>query len=148
MTIRINYAEVVPSAYRAMGQLEYYVRHCGLEASLLELVQIRASQLNHCAYCLDRHTSAARAAGESEQRIYLLAGWRDAPCYTERERAALAWTEELTLIADHYVPDELYERVQSHFKTEELVNLTVAIASINAWNRLVISMRTEVGRPV
>ncbi len=143
--MRVDYTEVTPGAYRAMGQLEHYVRHCGLEPSLLELVKIFASQINRCAYCIDRHTRDARAAGESEQRIYLLTGWRDAPCYTERERAALAWTEEITLIAEHSVPDELYQSMQPHFTDEELVNLTVAISSINAWNRLVISFRTELG---
>lgn len=143
--MRVDYAEVAPGAYRAMGQLEYYVRHCGLELALLELVKIRASQINRCAYCIDRHTKDARAAGESEQRIYLLSTWRDTPCYTERERAALAWTDELTLIAEHAVSDELYQSVQAHFTAEDLVNLTVAISSINAWNRLVISFRAEVG---
>jgi AhpD family alkylhydroperoxidase len=146
--MRVDYSKVAPDAYRAMGKLEYYIRHCGLELSLLELIRIRASQINHCAYCLDRHIRAARIAGESEQRIYLLATWTDAPCYTERERAALAWTEELTLISTREVSDTLYEWVQSYFTAEELVNLTVAILSINAWNRLVISFRTEVGKPM
>jgi AhpD family alkylhydroperoxidase len=143
--MRIDYARVVPEAYRAMGQLEYYVRCAHLEDSLVELVRIRASQINGCAYCVDRHTRAARRAGESEQRLYLLAVWREAPCYTEREQAALAWTEELTLIAGRHVPDELYQHVKQFFSDEELVNLTIAICSINAWNRLVISFRTEVG---
>ncbi len=132
-------------AYRAMSQLEHYVRNSGLEASLLELMKIRASQLNGCAYCIDMHTKDARAAGESEQRIYLLSAWREAPFYSERERAALEWTEALTLIADNHVPDDFYERVAAHFSNEELVNLTLAVVTINGWNRIAISFRSEPG---
>jgi len=145
MTTRINQAQAAPGAYRAMSQLEHYVRSCGLERSLIELVKMRASQINGCAYCLDMHTKDARAAGESEQRIYLLSAWREAPFYSERERAALEWTEALTLIAENEVPDELYERVKAHFTDEELVNLSLAIVTINGWNRLAISFRAEVG---
>jgi AhpD family alkylhydroperoxidase len=145
MTTRLNSANVVPGAYRAMYQLEQYVRSSGLEASLLELVKIRASQLNGCAYCLDMHTKDARAAGESEQRIYLLSAWQEAPFYSERERAALEWTEALTLIADNHVPDDIYERVSAHFTEEELVNLTLAVVTINGWNRIAISFRSEPG---
>ena len=128
-----------------MSQLEQYVESCGLEASLIELVKLRASQINGCAYCIDMHTKDARAAGESEQRLYLLSAWREAPFYSERERAALEWTEAVTLIANDHVPDEIYERVKPHFTDEELANLTLAIATINAWNRLAISFRSDVG---
>lgn len=146
MTTRLNYAKAAPGAYRAMSQLENYVRNCGLETSLIELIKTRASQINGCAYCIDMHTKDARAAGESEQRLYLLSAWREAPFYSERERAALEWTEALTLISNNQVPDEIYERVRPHFTDEELANLTLAIATINAWNRLAISFRSEVGR--
>lgn len=145
MATRLNYVKAAPEAYRAMSQLEHYVRNCGLEASLIELVKIRASQINGCAYCIDMHTKDARVAGESEQRIYLLSAWREAPFYNERERAALEWAEAVTLIASDHVPDEVYERVKSHFTDEELVNLTLAVATINAWNRLAISFRSEAG---
>ena len=145
MATRLNYVKAAPEAYRAMSQLEHYVRNCGLEASLIELVKIRASQINGCAYCIDMHTKDARAAGESEQRIYLLSAWREAPFYNERERAALEWAEAVTLIAGDHVPDEIYERVKPHFTDEELVNLTLAVATINAWNRLAISFRSEAG---
>lgn len=145
MTTRLNYVKAAPEAYRAMSQLEHYVRNCGLEASLIELVKIRASQINGCAYCIDMHTKDARVAGESEQRIYLLSAWREAPFYNERERAALEWAEAVTLIAGDHVPDEVYERVKPHFTDEELVNLTLAVATINAWNRLAISFRSEAG---
>lgn len=143
--MRLDYTQVAPEAYQALGRLEYYTKHCGLERSLLELIKIRASQINGCAYCIDRHTKDARHSGESEQRLYLLSVWRETPFYTERERAALEWTEALTLIASNAVSDEIYQRVEPHFTGEELVNLTLAIATINAWNRLVISFRTEVG---
>lgn len=145
MTARFNYIKAAPGGYRAMSQLEQYVESCGLEASLIELVKLRASQINGCAYCIDMHTKDARAAGESEQRLYLLSAWREAPFYSERERAALEWTEAVTLIANDHVPDEIYERVKPHFTDEEMANLTLAIATINAWNRLAISFRSEVG---
>ncbi len=145
MTARLNYSKVSPGAYQAQYRLEYFVKNCGLEASLLELVKLRASQINGCAFCIDMHTKDARAAGESEQRLYLLSAWREAPFYSERERAALEWTEALTLIADNHVPDDLYERVAPHFTEEELVNLSLAVTTINGWNRLAISFRSEPG---
>ncbi|GCF10734.1 carboxymuconolactone decarboxylase family protein [Dictyobacter arantiisoli] len=145
MDTRLNYVKAAPGGYRAMSQLERYVKNCGLEASLIELVKMRASQINGCAFCLDMHSKDARAAGESEQRIYLLSAWRETPFYTERERAALEWTEALTLIAEEHVPDEIYERVKPYFTEEELVNLSLAVVTINAWNRLAISFRSEVG---
>jgi len=145
MSERINYAKVTPEGYRAMSGLERYVRGSGLEPSLLELVKLRASQINGCAYCIDMHWKDARARGESEQRLYGLMAWRESPYYTERERAALAWTEAVTLIADSHVPDELYEEVRQSFTETELVNLTFALVAINGWNRLAISFRTEPG---
>lgn len=145
MATRLNHAITGSKAYRAMAQLEHAVRNCGLESSLMELVKIRASQVNGCAYCIDMHTKDARAAGESEQRIYLLSAWRESPFYSERERAALEWAESLTLIADNHVPDDIYERVAVHFTEEELANLTLAVVTINAWNRFAISFRSEPG---
>jgi AhpD family alkylhydroperoxidase len=128
-----------------MYQLEQTVKNSGLEPSLLELVKLRASQINQCAFCIDMHTKDARAAGETEQRLYLLSAWREAPFYSERERAALEWTESLTLIANNQVPDEIYERVAPHFTEDELVNLTLAVVAINGWNRFAISFRSEPG---
>ena len=128
-----------------MSGLERYVRGSGLEPSLLELIKLRASQINGCAYCVDMHWKDARARGESEQRLYGLMAWRESPYYSERERAALAWTEAVTLIADNHAPDELYEEVRQYFNETELVNLTLALVAINGWNRLAISFRTEPG---
>jgi AhpD family alkylhydroperoxidase len=142
---RIDFKKVVPAAYRAMLALETYVHQTGLEPSLLELVKIRASQINGCAFCLDMHTKDARAAGETEQRIYLLPAWREAPFFTERERAALAWTEAVTLISETRVPDDVYDYARHHFSDEELVNLTMAIVAINGWNRLEVSFRGVAG---
>lgn len=145
MEERINYAKAAPGGYKAMLNLEKYTRESGLEHSLLELVKIRASQINGCAFCLDMHTKDARAAGESEQRIYALSAWQETPFYTERERAALLWTETVTRIAETHVPNEIYEQVRQHFSEEELVNLTFALVTINGWNRLAISFRTVPG---
>lgn len=145
MTQRIDYTKAAPGAYRAMAGLERYVHGCGLEVPLLELVKMRASQINGCAFCLDMHSKDARAAGETEQRLYLLNAWREAPFYTERERAALAWTEALTLISTNQVPDEVYEEARRQFSEQELVNLSMAVVAINSWNRLAISFRSEVG---
>ncbi len=145
MEPRIDTAKVAPGAYRAMFGLESYVRQSGLEPSLLELVKTRASQINGCAYCLDMHTKDARAHGETEQRLYALSAWRETPFYTERERAALAWTEAVTLVADGHVPDAVFEEARRHFTEEELVNLTLAVVAINGWNRLAISFRAVPG---
>lgn len=145
MSARLNYAKANPAVSRAMYQLEQTVKNSGLEPSLLELVKLRASQINQCAFCIDMHTKDARAAGETEQRLYLLSAWREAPFYSERERAALEWTESLTLIANNQVPDEIYERVAPHFTEDELVNLTLAVVAINGWNRFAISFRSEPG---
>ncbi len=145
MQARIEYAAVAPGAMEAMGGLERYVRHSGLEPALLELVKLRASQINGCAYCIDLHTKDARARGESEQRLYALSAWHETPFYSERERAALAWTEAVTQIADNHVPDDVYELARARFSEQELVNLTLAVIAINGWNRLAISFRTVPG---
>jgi AhpD family alkylhydroperoxidase len=145
MDARLRYALAAPEAQKAMLQLQEYVNNCGLEKSLINLVDMRASQINGCAFCLDMHSKDARAEGESEQRLYLLPAWREAPFYSERERAALEWTEAITLVADDHVPDEIYKRVRPHFTDEELVKLTMAINVINAWNRLNVAFRTPAG---
>ena len=126
--------------------LEGYVKRAsGLEPALLELVRMRASQINGCAFCLDMHSKDARANGETEQRLYALNAWRETPFYTDRERAALAWTEAVTLVSQEHVPDSVYEETRQHFSEEELVNLTLAVATINMWNRLAISFRAVPG---
>ncbi len=145
MKQRIDYKKVAPEAYKAMLGIETCVRGSGLEHSLLELVKTRVSQINGCAYCLDMHTKEARAAGETEQRLHLLPAWREAPFYSDRERAALAWTEALTQISTNGVPDELYVGVRRHFDEKALVDLTLAIIGINGWNRLAIPFRSETG---
>jgi AhpD family alkylhydroperoxidase len=145
MEHRPNPFKASPKGYQAMAALESFVTSSGLERPLLELVKMRASQLNGCAYCLDMHSKDARALGETEQRLYLLDAWRESPFYTERERAALEWTEAITLIAGHDVPDDVYERVSKQFSEEELANLTLAIATINSWNRLSIAFQVVPG---
>ena len=145
MQARLNYAKTAPGVYDAMEGLEKYLEQCGLEKSLLFLVQLRASQLNGCAYCLDMHWKDLRAIGEKEQRLYSLDAWRECPYYTDRERAALAWTEAVTLIAQGHAPDVVYEQARSHFNEKELSDLTLAVASINAWNRLSIAARIVPG---
>jgi len=145
MAPRIDYQRVSSGALQAMFGLERYIRNCGLEHSLLHLIKTRASQINGCAYCIDMHTKDARHEGETEQRLYALSAWRETPFYTDRERAALEWTEALTLISQHDISDELYERVRRHFSEEELVNLTMVVVTINGWNRLAIPFRTEPG---
>lgn len=145
MKQRLNYAKIAPDALKGMLEIEQYLNSSGLERSLYELVKTRASQINGCAYCLDMHTKDARKAGETEQRLYALNAWRETPFYTERERAALEWTESLTLISENDVPDALYDSVRKHFNEAELVALTMAIVAINGWNRLAISFRTVPG---
>ena len=145
MKPRLNPYQAAPDAMKAVAALETYVKGSGLEASLIELIKMRASQINGCAYCLDMHARDARANGESEQRLYLLDAWRESPFYSERERAALAWTEALTLVTDGHVPDEVYEAARAQFSEEELVNLSVAIVAINGANRLNIAFRTVPG---
>ena len=145
MQSRIDATKVAPGAYQAMAGLEAYVRKSRLEPSLLELVKVRASLINGCAYCIDMHTKDARAKGETEQRLYATSAWRETPFFTDRERAALAWTEAITLINKDHAPDSVYEEVRQHFSEEELVNLTLAIVAINGWNRLAIGFRAVPG---
>lgn len=146
MEPRMDYRKAAPDgAIQAMLGLEGYVRASGLEHSLLELIKTRASQLNGCAYCIDMHTKDARAQGETEQRLYALSAWRETPFFSDRERAALEWTESLTLISETHVPDDVYERARQHFSEAELVNLTLAVVVINGWNRIAISFRAVPG---
>src|SRR5262245_35394874 len=146
MTSRIDLTKpAAAGALQAMFGLERFIRQTKFETGLLDLMRMRASQINGCAYCLDMHSKDARANGESEQRLYGLSAWRETPYYTERERAALAWTEALTLIADNHVPDDLYEQARKQFSERELANLTLAVITINGWNRLAISCRSEPG---
>ncbi|MED1950432.1 carboxymuconolactone decarboxylase family protein [Brevibacillus centrosporus] len=139
MKARMNYRSANPQAFQAMIKLEDYVQECGLEKGLMELIKIRASQINGCAFCLDMHTKDARKLGETEQRIYLLSAWREAAFYTDAERAALALTEAVTTISVGGVSDELYEEVRKHFDEKQFVSLIMAINVINAWNRLAIT---------
>lgn len=146
MKARINYANVGPGLLDAMFGLSNYLRKSAqLDEFLINLISLRASQINGCAYCLDMHWKDLRAAGETEQRLYGLDAWEESPYYTDRERAALAWTEAVTNIQEGHVPDELYERVSKFFNEKELADLTLAITAINGWNRLNIALRTEAG---
>jgi len=145
MEARFNYAKTAPGVYRAMEGLEQYLEQCGLEKPLMFLVQLRASQINGCAYCLDMHWKDLRASGENEQRLYSLDAWRECPYYSDRERAALAWTEAATLITQGHVPDAVYSEARAQFSDKELSDLTLAVASINAWNRLSIAARIVPG---
>ena len=143
---RINISKALSSdAYKAMNAMEQYLQRSSLEDSLLDLVKIRASILNGCAYCIDMHTKDARARGEREQRVYGLVAWKETPYYNERERAALLWTDAVTHIAQTHVPDEVYEQVSAQFSEQELIDLTLAVIAINSWNRLAISMRVVPG---
>lgn len=145
MKVRLNYGRVAAGVYDAMDALDRYLGACGLPDSLLHLVRLRASQVNGCAYCLDMHWKDLRALGEAEQRLYSLDAWRECPYYTERERAALAWTEAVTLITEGHVPDDVHEQARAHFGEKELSDLTLAVATINAWNRLSIAARLVPG---
>ena len=145
MQARISYQQVDPEVLPTMFTFGKYLRKCGIEESLLDLVAMRASQINHCAYCIDMHFKDAIVSGETAQRLYSLDAWRETPFYTERERAALAWTEAVTLLTDGFVPDEVYEQAREQFSESELISLTMAIISINAWNRLNISFRSVPG---
>jgi AhpD family alkylhydroperoxidase len=145
MKARLDFRKASPQGEQAMKGLHMFVRNCGLDHSLLELVKLRASQINGCAHCIDMHTKELRADGESEQRLYLLNAWRESPFYSDRERAALAWTEAITLINKDHAPDDVYDEVRKRFSEEELVNLTLAIVTINGWNRLSIGFRALPG---
>jgi AhpD family alkylhydroperoxidase len=146
MQTRLDYGKAAPGSVQAMYKLEKYVEESGLEPPLLELVKTRVSQINGCAFCIDMHTKDARAAGETEQRLYGLSAWREAPYYSERERAALAWAEVVTLISQTHASDEEYEAARAQFGEGELVKLTMAVIAINGWNRLAIAFRTEPGK--
>jgi AhpD family alkylhydroperoxidase len=145
MEPRIDFKKASPQGAKAVGELHAFVHKCGLERTLLELVKLRASQINGCAQCIDMHTKELRANGETEQRLYLLSAWEESPFYSNRERAALAWTEALTLVTKGHVPDEVYEQARAQFSEEELANLTVAIVAINGANRINIAFRTVPG---
>lgn len=141
MTTRLNFFATHPEAMKSMTCLEQQIGRFTLEPGLVELVRIRASQINGCAYCVDVHSADARRGGEGERRLAALPVWRDAPFFTDRERAALTWTEAVTLVADSHVPDDTWETVQSHFEPRELVELTLLVGTINVWNRLAIAFR-------
>jgi AhpD family alkylhydroperoxidase len=143
--MRLDFRKSYPQALQAMVGLEEAVHESTLEPELLELVKMRASQLNGCAYCLDMHSKDARARGESEQRLYLLSAWREAPFYSARERAALAWCEALTLLPQSGAPDDVYAQVREQFEEDELAALTLAIVAINGWNRFAVGFRSPVG---
>jgi len=145
MQTRLNYAQVDSASVDAILGLEKYVVKGGIERSLLDLIKLRASQINHCAFCIDMHFKDARASGETEQRLYSLDAWRETPFYSDREQAALAWTEAVTLLTEDFVPDDVYEQAKQQFTDAELVSLTMAIIAINGWNRLNVSFRTVPG---
>ena len=145
MKARLDFRKASPQGEKAMMGLHMFVRNCGLDHALLELVKLRASQLNGCAHCIDMHTKELRADGESEQKLYLLNAWRESPFYTDRERAALGWTEAVTLLPNSQVPDDVYDEARKAFSEEELVNLTLALVAINGANRLNIAFRTVPG---
>lgn len=142
---RIDFFKTSPGLYKAMAGLELYLANCGLEKSLLHMIKLRASQINGCAYCIDMHWKDARHLGESEQRLYGLDAWEESPYYTPRERAALEWTEAVTLITEGHVPDDVYQRVREQWDEKQLADLTLAVAAINAWNRLAIALRSVPG---
>lgn len=145
MEPRIDMRKVSPGAVTAMLGLERYLHTCGLQKNLMDLIKLRVSQMNGCAYCIDMHSKDLRAAGETEQRLYLLDAWREAPFYNQRERAALAWAEAVTKVTEGHVRDEVFAEARSQFSEEELVNLTLAVVAINSWNRLSISFRNVPG---
>ncbi len=142
---RIDYRKIAPEALQAMGALERYAHELKIEKPLAELVKLRASMMNGCAYCVDMHSQDARAGGESEQRLYALSVWREAPFFTPRERAALAWTEAVTEVSTGHVPDDVYRLAREHFDEREIVDLTMTVIAINAWNRLATAFRAVVG---
>ena len=142
---RFDYARTAPGGYRAMLGLESFLRDCGLEAGLVHLIKLRVSQINGCAFCIDMHWKDLRAIGETEQRLYALVAWHESPFYSERERAALAWAEAVTNLADGHVSDEVYQQVSQQFDEQGMSNLTFVVATINAWNRLAIAARSTPG---
>jgi AhpD family alkylhydroperoxidase len=140
---RLSAAKIAPDGYKALRGVESYIRQCGLEQPLIELVKMRASQINGCAYCLDMHSRDARRGGESEQRLYVLDAWEETSLYTPRERAALAWTEAVTRIADTHAPDGVYSALHPHFSEKKIADLTILIGMINLWNRIAIGFRNQ-----
>ena len=146
MTPRIDYRQFSQPALQAMLALEQYLAGCGFDHKLMHLLKLRASQINGCAYCIDMHSIDARAAGETEQRLYALDAWRETPFFDDRERAALAWIEAVTLVSQSHVPDAVYDEARSHFSEKEIVDLTYLASTINAWNRIAVSMRAVPGR--
>ena len=145
MKERLNYAVAAPDALKTMFGIHQYLEKSGLDAKLTDLVYLRASQINRCAYCIDMHWKDLRALGVSEQDLYMLNAWREWPGYSDRERAALAWTEAVTVLTDGFVPDDVYETARQHFSERELTNLTLAVVAINGWNRLNVAFRKSAG---
>jgi AhpD family alkylhydroperoxidase len=145
MNARLDYIKVAPGAARTISAMERFVAECGVERALVDLIKLRASQINGCAYCIDMHWKDTRATGGTDQRLYELNAWRETPFYTDRERAALAWTEAVTLLTEGHVPDAVYAEARGQVDEQELVALTLAIAAINAWNRMNVSFRTVPG---
>ena len=145
MTARLDYRKFAKEPLKAMLDLEAYLEQCGLAPALLHLIKLRASQINCCAFCIDMHWKDARAIGETEQRLYGLDAWRESPYYTDRERAALEWTESVTLISSMRAPDKAFAAVKAQFSEKEIVDLTYAISAINSWNRIAISLRAVPG---
>ncbi len=143
---RLDYAKFAQEPLRSMYAIERYLHNSGIEPKLLHLIKLRASQINGCAYCIDMHSKDARALGETEQRVYGLDAWRETPYYTDRERAALEWTEAVTLVSQTHVPDDVYQRVRAQYSEKEIVDLTIAAGMINMWNRVAISFRAEPGK--
>jgi len=146
MQPRIDYRKYAHEALNAMLSLEKYISQCGLDYKLIYLLKVRASQINGCAYCIDRHTIDARSEGESEQRLYALNAWRETPFFNDRERAALEWTEAITLVSETHVPDEVFENVKKYFSEKEIIDLTIIATTINMWNRVAISTRAVPGQ--
>jgi AhpD family alkylhydroperoxidase len=146
MEARLEYRKFSQEPYQAMLALEKYLANCGLDHKFVHLLKLRASQINGCAFCIDMHSLDARAAGETEQRLYALSAWRETPFFTDRERAGLAWIEAVTLVAQTHVPDEVYEEALAHFSEKEIVDLTYLAMTINAWNRLAVATRAMPGR--
>jgi AhpD family alkylhydroperoxidase len=145
MIPRIDYRKFSPDALQAMFGLEKHLAACGLDRKLIHLLKLRASQINGCAYCIDMHSIDARAAGETEQRLYALNAWRETPFFDDRERSALAWIEAVTLVSENHVPDSAFDEARKHFSEQEIVDLTYLASTINAWNRLAISLRAVPG---
>jgi AhpD family alkylhydroperoxidase len=141
MKTRLEYAEVIPEGHQALGKVSAYLSRCGLETGLLHLVYLRISQINGCAYCVDKHSEEALRDGDSEQRVHSVVVWQESPFYTERERAAFAWAESVTLVSETHVPDDDYDEARKYFSEKEISDLTLAIATMNAWNRMAISFR-------